>query len=191
MFELLIRSLLLGVGLAMDAFSVSVASGLADPNIKKSRMLGICSVFSIFQFLMPVIGWFCVHRLVELFASLQKVIPWAALVLLLFIGIKMIVESRREEGPSGSAVLGNGRLFVLGIATSIDALSVGLTNADYRASQALISSLIIGVITFFICLVGIMAGRKIGRRLSSAAPLTGGIILIVIGIEIFIKGVFF
>ena len=187
---LIINSILLGIGLAMDAFSISVASGLAEPEMKKKRVLQICGVFGIFQFLMPMIGWFCVHSLVELFSVFEKFVPWIALLLLLYLGIKMIIEGIRKDSDAPAVALGNRRLLMLGVATSIDALSVGFTISEYSFVQALVSSVIIGIVTFAICIAGIAAGRKIGTKLSSAAPIVGGVILIAIGIEIFVKGVF-
>ena len=190
MKDLLLNSFLLGIALSMDAFSVSVASGLAEPDMKKSKMFRISGVFGTAQFLMPVIGWFCVHSLVELFSVLEKYIPWAALLLLLYLGIRMIVEGLKRDSDVPVAVLGNRRLLVLGIATSIDALSVGFTISDLNTLDALLFSLIIGIVTFLICMVGVAAGKKIGTKLSSVAPVIGGAILIAIGIEIFVKGVF-
>ena len=190
MKDLLLRSVLLGIGLAMDAFSISVASGLAEPEMKKKRMLQICGIFGIFQFLMPMIGWFCVHSLVELFSVFEKFVPWIALILLMYLGIKLIIEGIKKDNDAPAIILGNRRLLMLGIATSIDALSVGFTISEYSFMQALVSSVIIGVVTFAICIAGIAAGRKIGTKLSSVAPVVGGAILIAIGIEIFVKGVF-
>ena len=187
---LLLNSFLLGIALSMDAFSVSVASGLAEPEMKKRKMLQISGVFGTAQFLMPVIGWFCVHSLVELFSVLEKFIPWAALLLLLYLGVRMIIEGLKKDSDAPVAVLGSRRLLVLGVATSIDALSVGFTIADYNASDALLSSFIIGIVTFAICMTGVVAGKKIGTKLSAIAPVIGGAILIAIGIEIFVKGVF-
>ena len=190
MTDLLVKSVLLGIGLAMDAFSVSVASGLSHPDAGRERMIRICAVFGIFQFLMPMIGWFCVHTIVDVFSAFQKFVPWIALALLLFIGGKMLYEgiSKKNDGEEMAELRGR-RLFVLGIATSIDALSVGFTISEYDAVRALGSSLIIGVVTFVICMLGIFAGRKVGKKLSSAAPIVGGSVLIAIGIEIFVKGV--
>ena len=187
------NSILLGAGLAMDAFSVSLANGLREPCMRVRRMAAMAGVFAFFQWMMPLIGWLCVHEIVEYFKAFEKAIPWIALALLLYIGIKMIAEAVKcdvfEEGCCGrvSARV----LFLQGVATSIDALSVGFTIADYGFFMALAAALIIGVITFIICLAGIKIGRKFGTRLSGYAGILGGIILIGIGLEIFIKGVFF
>ena len=194
---LIINSLLLGVGLAMDAFSVSIANGLEEPSMRKRRVCAIAGVYALFQFAMPLIGWFFVHSLVEAFRAFQPFIPWIALILLVFIGSKMIWEgvSKKTPGDQENAKEGeiSGKkitfavLMVQGIATSIDALSVGFTTADYSVLAAFISSLIIGVVTFLICIAGLVFGKKLGEKFSDKATVIGGLILIGIGIEIFIK----
>ena len=200
--ELVITSVLLGVGLAMDAFSVSIANGLADSGMKKGRMLSIAGTFAGFQFMMPMIGWFLVTEAVKVFKWFSPLIPWIALVLLLIIGgglLKDGVEELRESktgaaeeaDTSDAAKLTVGALMMQGVATSIDALSVGFTTAHYNITQALVSSLIIGVVTLFICLAGLRIGRKLGELLAGRASILGGLILIGIGLEIWIKGVFF
>ena len=181
------NSAALGVGLAMDAFSVSMANGLNEPDMKGRRMTLIAGVFAFFQFAMPLIGWLCVHTVAEAFSEFEKAIPWIALILLCWIGINMILEGRKEEaGDEKSAAAGT--LFMQGIATSIDALSVGFTIAEYHAPMALSASLIIGLETFAICLAGLLIGRKFGTKLAGKASLLGGTVLILIGLEIFIKG---
>ena len=199
--ELIIRSILLGVGLAMDAFSVSLADGLSEKKLNAGRVLTISGTFAGFQFLMPLAGWILVHTAEEKFAVLEKFIPWIALLLLLYIGGKMLIEGIRENRErrddtasedlsSRSGHLSAWELTVQGIATSIDALSVGFTIASYAAFTAVTSSLIIGVVTLFICIAGLLLGRQIGTRLAGKASVLGGVILIAIGIEIWVKGVF-
>ena len=184
------NSMLLGVGLAMDAFSVSLANGLNEPKMNRNKMALIASVFSIFQWLMPMIGWICVHTIVTYFTTFEKIIPWIALLLLLFIGGKMLLEGIKDddEGDEKSKV-GFSALIIQGIATSIDALSVGFTIAEYGFLSAFVCAVIIGVVTFIICFAGLMIGKRFGTRIASKASILGGIILIGIGIEIFIKGV--
>lgn len=185
-----LNSILLGIGLAMDAFSVSVANGLNEPNMKQSKMIAISLCFGIFQYAMPMIGWLCVHNLLRQFESFQKYIPWIALILLLYIGGKMIfdvIKNTEEEKPT----VGFLALIIQGIATSIDALSVGFTIAKYDFTMAQVESIIIGITTSIISYTGIIIGKKFGNKYSKSASLVGGIILIAIGIEIFIKGVFF
>ena len=186
-FMFILNSILFGIGLAMDAFSVSLANGLHEPEMPVSRSLVIAGTFAVFQTLMPLLGWFCVHSIAEAFQSFQRFIPWIALVLLVWIGGKMIWEGLHEKEETGS--LKGGALLIQGIATSIDALSVGFTIAEYTLPFAVIESLIIGVVTFGICIAGVRLGGKIGTKLAGKAPILGGIILILIGLEIFITGV--
>ena len=185
------NSILLGVGLAMDAFSVSLANGLREPKIKLPRMSKIAGVFGAFQAAMPMIGWVCVHTILEYFAAFEKCIPWIALILLSFIGGKMIYEGvRKKDDDEGPEKMGNKELFLMGIATSIDALSVGFTIAEYGVLAAVTAALIIGAVTFLICMAGLFLGKKFGMRFSSKAQIFGGVILILIGLEIFITGMF-
>ena len=183
------NSALLGVGLAMDAFSVSTANGLNDPGMGRGRMASIAGTFAGFQFLMPVVGWACVRTIAEAFEAFQRVIPWIALALLGWIGGKMLAEglSRREEDVGEGARLGGGTLLAQGIATSIDALSVGFTISDYGAAQAFGAAAIIAAVTFVICIGGLRIGRRFGTRLAGKASVLGGAILIFIGLEIFVR----
>ena len=183
-----LNSILFGIGLAMDAFSVSLANGLHEPEMHVPRSLAIAGTFAGFQTVMPLLGWFCVHSVAEAFQAFQPFIPWIALALLVYLGVKMILEGMRGKREEGS--LKGGTLFIQGIATSIDALSVGFTIAEYTFAFALTESLIIGIVTFGICLAGVRLGGKIGTKLSGKAPVLGGIILILIGIEIFMTNVF-
>ena len=190
-FTLIFNSILLGVGLAMDAFSVSLANGLNEPCMKKRKMFGIAGMFAFFQALMPILGWVCVHTIVQYFKSFEVVIPWIALALLGFIGGKMLYEgiTCKCECEECRGV-GFWALVVQGVATSIDALSVGFTISDYDLVSALLSALIIAVVTFGICLGGIYIGRKAGTKLAGKAGILGGAILIFIGLEIFITSFF-
>ncbi len=186
-----INSALLGVGLAMDAFSVSLANGLNEPDMRRRKMCGIAGVFAGFQALMPMTGWICVHTIVRYFRSFEKWVPWIALVLLLYIGGKMLLDGiRNKEEDAEKAGVGIGALMVQGVATSIDALSVGFTIAEYDFPMALVCALIIAAVTFVICIGGLILGRQFGTRLGSKASILGGVILIAIGIEIFVTGVF-
>lgn len=191
-FLFFLNSALLGVGLAMDAFSVSLANGMNETGMKLPRMCKIAGVYSFFQFAMPMIGWVLVHTIVSVFSVFEKFIPWIALILLLFIGGKMLIEAIfKKEENNKNAELGLGALIVQGVATSIDALSVGFTISEYGVFMAVVAALIIAIVTFGLCYGGLTLGKKIGTKLSSFAGILGGIILIGIGIEIFIKGVFF
>ncbi len=190
-FAFLCNSILLGIGLAMDAFSVSLANGLNEPEMKKGRMCAIAGVFAFFQALMPMAGWVCVHTIVNMFHSFERCIPWIALGLLGYIGGKMLLEGIRggEEAEELQAV-GLWGLLMQGIATSIDALSVGFTIAEYDFYQALLAAFIIAAVTFFICFGGLEIGKRVGTRLAGKAGILGGVILIGIGLEIFLTGVF-
>lgn len=200
MIQFVLNSMLLGLGLAMDAFSVSVANGIVEPDMKKGRMTAMAGTYAFAQFLMPLIGWVLVTTVAEIFSAFKMLIPWIALILLLFIGGKMIVEGIRdkmnskkdceEEKKQDIKKLTWGSIIVQAVATSIDALSVGFTIADYSFLRAFAASLIIGFVTLVICLIGLIFGKKIGSKLMSTATIIGGVILVAIGIEIFVKGVF-
>ena len=188
---MIISSILLGVGLAMDAFSVSLANGLNESDMKKWRMLKVAGVFALFQLAMPLLGWICVSTVASYFALFEKAIPWIALVLLVYIGGKMLYDGIKggEEGEDVPA-LSWGELLLQGVATSIDALSVGFTIAEYSFDEAFIACLIIGLVTFIICMTGLTIGKKAGTALAGKAGILGGVILIFIGIEIFVSNMF-
>lgn len=185
MISFILDSLLLGVGLAMDAFSVSVANSINEPKMRLKKLISIAGTFAFFQFIMPLIGWSVIKAAEGLLENIEKFIPWAALVLLVAIGSKMIIESLRGKEEESIRLTPAG-LIVQGIATSIDALSVGFTIASYGIVKAIGASAIIGAVTLVICLIGLKLGRKLGMKLASKAGLLGGAILILIGIKIFI-----
>ena len=189
-FVFFLNSALLGVGLAMDAFSVSLANGLHDPHMSRRRCTIIAGTFGVFQAVMPMAGWLCVHTIVELFSAFERFVPWIALALLGYIGGKMLMEGIKGEEAEETAELSAGALFMQGVATSIDALSVGFTISEYGWLMALVCSLIVAMVTFFICEAGLSLGKKFGTKLSGKASILGGVILIGIGLEIFISGVF-
>ena len=186
-----ITNLLLGIGLAMDAFSVSLANGLNEPSMRMRKMCGVAGVFAGFQFAMPMIGWCCVCTVAQLFQAFQPFIPWIALLLLGFIGGKMLIESiRNKDSDEEAPAVGLAALLVQGVATSIDALSVGFTISDYNLPEALLGCALIGVVTYAICFAGLFIGRTAGTKLANKAGIFGGIILIAIGLEIFITSWF-
>ena len=185
-----ISSFLLGIGLAMDAFSVSLANGLNEPCMKKRKMLGVAGMFAFFQALMPLIGWVCVHTVAEKFSAFEKFIPWIALALLGYIGGKMLYEGIKNKDEEECKGFGFVALLTQGIATSIDALSVGFTISDYNWKEALLAAGIIAAETFVICLGGVLIGRKMGTKLAGSAGILGGVILIGIGIYIFVSSFF-
>ncbi|NBJ93465.1 manganese efflux pump MntP [Parablautia muri] len=185
------NSILLGIGLAMDAFSVSLANGLHETEMKPEKMCAIAGTFALFQAFMPMFGWMCVHTIVQYLKTFEQFIPWIAFILLLFIGIKMLLEGiQNSDSELPKPGVGFFSLIVQGIATSIDALSVGFTIADYNFYMAGASALIIAAVTFLVCMTGLVIGKKFGTKLSGKATLLGGAILIVIGLEIFITGIF-
>lgn len=190
-FVFFFNSILLGVGLAMDAFSVSLANGLNEPCMKKKKMCGVAGVFALFQAAMPMIGWICVHTIVEKFQVFEKFIPFIALILLAYIGGKMLLEGlkKTEAAEEECKAVCISALLVQGVATSIDALSVGFTIAEYGLVMAIVCAVIIAVVTFFICFAGIAIGKKFGTKLSNKASVFGGVILILIGLEIFLTGI--
>lgn len=184
-----LNSILLGAGLAMDAFSVSLANGLTEPQMSVRRMCAVSGVYAFFQAFMPMTGWLCVRTVAAYFSAFRNCVPWIALLLLLYIGGKMIFESfRHSDDGNPCAPLTLSVLLMQGIATSIDALSVGFTIAALPFCAAAVCALIIASVTFAISFSGLFIGRKAGTKLSSHAGLAGGLILVAIGIEIFIKG---
>lgn len=187
----LFNSILLGVGLAMDAFSVSLANGLNEPDMGQGRMCAIAGVFAGFQALMPMLGWICIHTVLRYFDAFRKCTPWIALILLLYIGGKMLLEGlKKDDSQEEKTGVCFTALMVQGIATSIDALSVGFTIVEYDWLMALVCSLIIAAVTFVICMGGLIIGKRFGTKLSQKASILGGAILIVIGLEIFVTGIF-
>lgn len=176
----------LGVGLAMDAFSVSMVNGLREPKMARGKILRIAGVFGTFQTAMPIIGYMLVRTLIQAFTALEPAIPWIGFVLLLFLGGKMILEGirKKEDKEEEAEKIGTGGLIVQGIATSIDALSAGLTMAESRVGEAVTEAAVIGVVTFAICVAGVRIGRKAGDRLADKASVFGGVILVLIGVKI-------
>ena len=179
----------------MDAFSVSLANGLNEPCMKKPKMLGVSGLFALFQFAMPLIGWVCVTTIAQLFGKFEKFIPWIALALLGYIGGKMLIEGIEEykcrQGGGGETCpmpqsLTLTALFVQGVATSIDALSVGFTISEYNWIQAAVCAILIALVTFGICFAGVHLGKQFGTALAGKSSIFGGAILIFIGLEIFI-----
>lgn len=188
-FDFFLTAAGLGVALAMDAFSVSMANGLNEPGMKKKKMCTIALTFALFQIVMPLIGWACFTFLTNIFDVLKGLVPLIALILLLIIGGKMLIDGiKNKEEETEAAAVGFKALIVQGIATSIDALSVGTTIAGADYVHALVVALIIGVLTFGICIGGVVIGKKLGTKLSNKATILGGVILIIIGIKIFIEG---
>ncbi len=184
MFELITQGLLLGVGLAMDAFSISVVNGMNEPGMGWRKRAAIAGVYAVFQILMPLLGWLSVHTILETFQAVQPVIPWIAFLLLGWIGGKMLWEGIRGKGEEEPVAVRPGTLLVQGVATSIDALSAGFAMAELNTAEALTEAGLIGLVTFLLCWIGLHLGRKIGVWLSRKATILGGIILIGIGLRV-------
>jgi len=176
----------------MDAFSVSLANGLREPKMEFGRMSLIAGTFAVFQFVMPMTGWICIHTIVEYFKKFEKFIPWIGFAVLMWIGIEMIVEGVKGETKDEDGnvkVLSFKKLFIQRVGTSIDALSAGFTIEQYDIQTALVASFIIGAITFGICIAGVVIGKRFGTKLAQKATILGGIILVGIGIEILLDGI--
>lgn len=192
----ILEVLLTGVGLSMDAAAVSMTNGLNEPKMRIWKVLLIALFFGIFQGVMPLIGYFAGTLFAEAVAS---VAPYVALVLLGFIGGRMIYEAlkkKREEEEPADKNLSVSALTVQAIATSIDALAVGISLLALSESGALKINIfaacaLIAACTFIISLAAVFIGKKFGAVLADKAELIGGIILVAIGLKIFIEGVFF
>ena len=173
---------LLAIALSADAFAVSIAAGICTPGVRVSDKFKISAFFGIFQGVMPVIGWFAGFLFLDYICSFDH---WIAMGLLAFIGVKMIIESRKAEECKTFNYFATGPLFVMAIATSIDAMAAGLSilmvGADIVFPAVFISST-----TFVVSLIGVNIGKKAGRKLGQYAELAGGIILILIGLKILI-----
>ncbi len=188
-FSFFLLSISTGAGLAMDAFSVSLADGMNEHCMRCRKMCGVAGIFSLFQFAMPMIGWIFVSTLRSQFEAFGKMIPWIALILLGYIGGKMLYEGiqNKDACAEGAVSACLKAILLQGVATSIDALSVGFTISEYGIWEALLSCAIIGVVTFLICFVGLAVGKKAGTKLAGKAGILGGVILIAIGIKIFVE----
>ena len=174
---------LIGVGLAMDAFAVSVCKGLSMKKFNINKIIIISLYFGFFQFLMPIIGFF----LGSSFETIVKNIDhWIAFVLLGMIGIGMIRESFDDEIEKRNDKIDFKTMIFLAIATSIDALVVGITFAFYNVN-ILLSSIFIGIITFVLSSIGVKLGFKFGDKFQNKAEIVGGIILILIGLKILLE----
>ncbi len=179
---------LIGIGLSMDAFAVSITDGLCCTNLKKPQMFGIADCFGVFQGLMPLLGFFLGKAFERYICTFDH---WIALVLLGYIGGKMIWDAVRGEEESGEYPLTFRLLITQGIATSIDALAVGVSFAALPDVNIWTSAILICCTTFAFSLVGVIFGKRVGTKLGSRAQLVGGIILVCIGLKIFIEHMFF
>lgn len=188
---------LLGGALAMDAFAAGMTDGMAEPRMKGGKAALIAAVFGLFQFAMPLVGYYG-SSLVS--AVIGKIAPWLSFALLAFIGGKAIADCllekrrQREGQPTESKPLSFGKLFVQGVATSLDALAVGVTFLAVETENglpvpAILCSVIIGAVTFALAALAVFLGKKIGDRFSDKARIAGGVILILIGVKILLEGI--
>lgn len=172
--------LLTGFALSMDAFAVSVTKGMTLKKINLPLATKIAFSFGLFQGVMPLIGWLFGMNF-ELY--IRSIDHWIAVFLLSFLGIKMIIEAIKNDDNDNTTYLDNKELIILSIATSIDALAVGVTFA-FLNIDIIPVCISIGVITFLFCFIGVLIGKKIGSVFKNYAQIVGGIILILIGLNI-------
>ena len=175
--------ILTGFALSMDAFAVSITKGITLKKVNLSIAIKIAFFFGLFQAVMPLIGWLFGMNF-ELY--IRSIDHWISVILLSFLGIKMIIETINsdDDNEANSIYLDNKELIILSIATSIDALAVGVTFAFLNIDIIPIC-ISIGVITFIVCFIGVIIGKKIGSVLKDSAQIIGGIILVLIGLNIF------
>lgn len=184
-----IEVLLIGIGLSMDAFAVCATNGIVYKNANKKWGLMMALCFGLFQAAMPTIGYFLGSAFAEYIRAFDHII---ALVLLGFIGGKMIFDAiKRDEESERGLMLTIPVLLLQGVATSIDALAVGISFAALENVNIGLSVTIIGITTFVLSLIAVVAGKKFGSLLNNKAQLIGGLILVGIGVKIFIEHTFF
>ena len=185
---------LIGVGLSMDAFAVSICKGLSMRKVDKKYMLVLAAFFGGFQALMPTLGWFLGSQFQTYITAIDH---WIAFILLTLIGGKMILDVIKEKGeneevcPDDSVRIDLKEFFLLAVATSIDALAVGITFAFLQVKLAS-SVTIIGCITFCFTIAGVLIGNVFGTKFKDKATILGGVILIAIGVKILLehRGIF-
>lgn len=185
----IIELVFLSVGLAMDAFAVSICKGLEMPVTNYKRAGIIALFFGAFQAGMPVIGYLLGSRFQKYIESVDH---WIAFALLALIGGQMVYEAFRKDGGetenmADSGVFSIKQLIILAVATSIDALAVGITFALLEGTNIFLSAGMIGIITFIISFAGVVIGNKFGNKYEKRAQLAGGIILIAIGLKILLE----
>lgn len=184
----IIEIIVLSIGLAMDATAVSMTNGMNDTKMKVKKILLIGLTFGLFQALMPLLGYLFGTLFVDF---VEKIDHWIALILLGFLGIQMLREGfSKNEDKEEVKHLGFKMLLIQGVATSIDALAVGVSLASLKAN-ILVAVISIGIITTLLSIIGVYMGKKFGNLLNNKASILGGIILIGIGLKIFIEHMFF
>ena len=178
-FEIMV----IGIGLAMDAFAISICKGLAIQKVDLKKMFIISGYFGLFQMIMPLTGYFLGNSFQHI---IYKIDHWIALILLLGIGLNMIKEAFSKDLEERDDSLDVKTMLVLAIATSIDALAVGIT-FGFLEANILLAVCIIGIVTFILCSIGVKLGNKFGNKFQNKAEVFGGIILILMGIKILLE----
>jgi len=175
-----IAILLIAFGLAMDSFSVSIANGLSTKTFKTSKALTIAIFFGFFQGLMPILGWVAGESMADYISAFDH---WVAFILLTIIGVKMIFESITNKPNNFLRTYNIKVILILSVATSIDALAVGLS-FSFLGISIFFAAIIIGVVAFFLSFLGVYVGRRFGKFLKNRIEILGGLILIGIGLKI-------
>ncbi len=187
----LLNGFLLGLGLAVDAFLIALANGLNYPDLRRLMTVIIAALFSVFQIIMPMLGWLCIHTVSVEFAYFDEVLSWIAFAVMMLIGIKMIADGiKRRPLKQSEQAINIGAVIVQCFATSFDSLAVGFAIADYTLFSAFICSLIIASVTFVMFFAGFSLGKRCGMKFADKASIIGGIVFIGIGIEIFVTSFF-
>ena len=177
----IVKSLLLGIGLAMDAVAVSMANGLQNPTMKEERKMSISSAFGFFQFFMPILGYFLLKSFTEFMPRLLKYLSPFSTLILCYLGLRMLICGiRKKKNKEVEEVSGN--LLFQAVGTSVDALSLGFTFSPYSIPKVLISSIIIGIVTFILSYAAILVGKKFGTIYAGKADILGGVVLIIVAI---------
>lgn len=179
----LLEILLISIGLAMDAFAVSICKGLSMKNMNWKKAIIVAIYFGVFQALMPVIGYFLGTAFERLVTQIDH---WIAFVLLLLIGLSMLKEAFSKNPEQHNENIDFKTMILLAVATSIDALAVGITFAFLKVNM-LLATIIIGIVTFLICIIGVKIGNKFGHKYERKAETVGGLILIFMGIKILLE----
>lgn len=181
---LIIQAVILGVTLAMDALSISVSKALAAQKVKISNAMKLAIVFGVFQAIMPLIGYLVGN---SFYSVIKDYFNFISFAILSFIGGKMIYEHFKDDETSHCGIITIRELMILGIATSIDALAAGFVFSGNAFISVIISCLVIGLITFIICLAGYIGGSKIGSIIGDKGEIIGGIVLILLGIKFLLE----
>ena len=177
----IVKSLLLGIGLAMDAVAVSMASGLQNPNMKEERKLNIASTFGFFQFFMPILGYFLLKTFTEFMPRLLQYLSPVSTLILCYLGLRMLICGIRKKKSKEVEEVSENLLFQA-VGTSVDALSLGFTFSLYSAPKVFLSSSIIGIVTFILSYMAILIGKKFGTVYEGNADILGGIVLFAVAI---------